>query len=136
MGTCYFLSQPTVSCPRSPCTVTPGTHTYGGRANYALELKRDFANPDSATVGTEFVGTSITSGGDGSDMTDQGQQFLAANPRLKFFNSQRGYVRVTVDQKQWRSDCRGVPFVQTQGAPISTRATYVVEDRNPHGHAS
>ena len=104
--------------------------------NYALELKRDYANPDSATVGTEFVGTSITSGGDGSDMTDQGQQFLAANPHLKFFNSQRGYVRVTVDQKQWRSDFRVVPFVQTQGAPISTRATYVVEDRDPHVHAS
>ena len=64
------------------------------------------------------------------------EELAKANPRLKFFNSQRGYVRVTVDQKQWRSDCRGVPFVQTQGAPISTRATYVVEDRNPHVHAS
>ncbi|GAB2664898.1 alkaline phosphatase D family protein [Kribbella swartbergensis] len=104
--------------------------------NYALELKRDYANPDSATVGTEFVGTSITSGGDGADMTDQGRQFLAANPHLKFFNSQRGYVRVTVNQKQWRSDYRVVPYVTKPGAPISTRASYVVEDRDPHVHAS
>ncbi len=104
--------------------------------NYALELKRDYENPASATVGTEFVGTSITSGGDGADMTEQGQQFLAANPHLKFFNSQRGYVRVTVNQNQWRSDYRVVPYVTTPGAPISTRASYVVEDRNPHVHAS
>ncbi|MEV6266187.1 alkaline phosphatase D family protein [Kribbella sp. NPDC051936] len=103
--------------------------------NYALELKRDFADPDSATVGTEFVGTSITSGGNGADTTDQGQQFLAANPHLKFFNSQRGYSRVTVDQHQWRNDFRVVPYVDTPGAPISTRATYVVEDRRPHVHA-
>jgi len=103
--------------------------------NYALELKRDFADPDSVTVGTEFVGTSITSGGNGADTTDQGQQFLAANPHLKFFNSQRGYSRVTVDQHQWRNDFRVVPYVDTPGAPISTRATYVVEDRHPHVHA-
>jgi alkaline phosphatase D len=104
--------------------------------NYALELKRDFANPDSATVGTEFVGTSITSGGNGADSTAQGQQFLEANPHLKFFNSQRGYVRVTVDERQWRSDFRVVPYVETPNAPIATRATYVVEDRHPHVHAS
>ncbi|MFC9687302.1 alkaline phosphatase D family protein [Kribbella sp. NPDC056951] len=104
--------------------------------NYALELKRDYDAPESAAVGTEFVGTSITSGGDGADMTDQGKQFLAANAHLKFFNSQRGYVRVTVDQKQWRSDFRVLPYVQTPGATISTRATYVVEDRNPHVHSA
>ncbi|MEV6288368.1 alkaline phosphatase D family protein [Kribbella sp. NPDC051770] len=102
--------------------------------NYALELKRDFADPDSRTVGTEFVGTSITSGGDGADSTDQGQQFLAANPHLKFFNSQRGYVRVTVDEHQWRSDFRVVPFVSKPDAPVSTRATYVVEDRRANVH--
>ncbi|TWD80890.1 alkaline phosphatase D [Kribbella amoyensis] len=102
--------------------------------NYALELKRDFADPDSATVGTEFVGTSVTSGGDGSDSTAQGEQFLAANPHLKFFNSQRGYVRVTVDRDKWRSDFRVLPYVSKPDAPISTRATYVVEDRHPHVH--
>ena len=106
------------------------------RYSRPLELKRDYENPDSPNVGTEFVGTSITSGGDGADMTDQGRQFLAANPHLKFFNSQRGYVRVTVNHQQWRSDYRVVPYVQTQGAPVSTRASYVVEDQDPHVHAS
>ncbi|MFC5267968.1 hypothetical protein ACFPJ1_38135 [Kribbella qitaiheensis] len=37
---------------------------------------------------------------------------------------------MTVDQHRWRSDVRVVPFVSRPDAPISTRATYVVEDRN------
>jgi phosphodiesterase/alkaline phosphatase D-like protein len=73
--------------------------------NYALELKRDFADPNSRTVGTEFVGTSITSGGDGADTTDQGRQFLAANPHLKFFTPSAGTSRS--------------PSTSTSGAPTS-----------------
>ncbi|MEU1214144.1 alkaline phosphatase D family protein [Streptomyces sp. NPDC005791] len=99
--------------------------------NYAWDLKRDFTDPDSATVGSEFVGTSITSGGDGADMTAQGETFLAANPHMKFFNSQRGYVRVTVDRERWTSDFRVLPFVTKPDATISTRASVVVEDGTP-----
>ncbi|WP_299536168.1 alkaline phosphatase [uncultured Streptomyces sp.] len=96
--------------------------------NYAWDLKRDYADPDSATVGSEFVGTSVTSGGDGADLTDQGRTFLAANPHMKFFNGQRGYVRVTVDRERWTSDFRVMPYVTKPDAPISTRASVVVED--------
>ncbi|MER5177559.1 alkaline phosphatase D family protein [Streptomyces sp. NPDC002896] len=99
--------------------------------NYAVDLKRDFADPESRTVGSEFVGTSVTSGGDGSDMTPQGEQFLAANPHMKLFNSQRGYVRVHVDRERWTSDFRVLPYVTRPGAPISTRASVVVEDGVP-----
>jgi alkaline phosphatase D len=99
--------------------------------NYAWDLKRDYADPSSPVVGSEFVGTSITSGGDGSDMTDLGRKFLAANPHMKFFNSQRGYVRVRVDRHRWRSDFRVLPYVQQPGAGVGTRASYVIEDRRP-----
>ncbi|TDV49697.1 alkaline phosphatase D family protein [Actinophytocola oryzae] len=99
--------------------------------NYAWDLKRDYADPTSPTVASEFVGTSITSGGDGADMNTDGVNFLAANPHLKFFNAQRGYVRVNVDRQRWRSDFRVLPHVQQQGAPVTTRASYVVEDRVP-----
>ncbi|WP_406150362.1 alkaline phosphatase D family protein [Streptomyces sp. NBC_01012] len=99
--------------------------------NYAWDLKRDYADPESATVGSEFVGTSITSGGDGADMTADGEKYLAANPHMKFFNNQRGYVRVTVDQDRWTSDFRVLPYVTTPGAGITTRATAVVEDGTP-----
>ncbi|MGW1138181.1 alkaline phosphatase D family protein [Streptomyces zhihengii] len=99
--------------------------------NYAWDLKRDYADPGSPTVGAEIVGTSVTSGGDGADMTAQGETFLAANPHMKFFNGQRGYVRVHADQERWRGDFRVVPYVTRPGAPVSTRASAVVEDGRP-----
>jgi alkaline phosphatase D len=99
--------------------------------NYAWDLKRDFEDPNSPTVASEFVGTSVTSGADGADMNDDGRKFLAANPHMKFFNAQRGYVRVNVNRERWRSDFRVLPYVTKPGAPISTRASYVVEDRRP-----
>ncbi|HEY9392678.1 MAG TPA: alkaline phosphatase D family protein, partial [Nocardioides sp.] len=88
-------------------------------------------DPESAVVGSEFVGTSIASGGDGADMTTGGETLLRANDHLKFFNSQRGYVRVKVTPEELSSDFRVVPYVQRPGAPISTRATYVVENGRP-----
>lgn len=50
---------------------------------------------------------------------------------MKFFNAQRGYVRVDLDQQLWRNDFRIVPFVRQPGAPIRTRAGFVVQDRVP-----
>ncbi|MBC6457005.1 alkaline phosphatase D family protein [Actinomadura sp. HBU206391] len=99
--------------------------------NYAADLKRDFDDPGSPTVAGEFVGTSITSGADGADIDALGQTFLAANPHMKFYNAQRGYVRVNVNRERWRSDFRVLPYVTRPGAPISTRASFVVEDRRP-----
>lgn len=99
--------------------------------NYASNLLADYDDPESAVVGSEFVGTSIASGGDGADMTTGGESLLRANDHLKFFNSQRGYVRVKVTPQELSSDFRVVPYVQRPGAPISTRATYVVENGRP-----
>jgi alkaline phosphatase D len=99
--------------------------------NYAWDLKRDYEDPGSATVGSEFVGTSVTSGGDGTDMTAEGTKFLAANPHMKFFNGQRGYVPVRVEPDRWTSDFRVLPYVTRPGAPVSTRASVVVEDGVP-----
>ncbi|HEY5852545.1 MAG TPA: alkaline phosphatase D family protein [Aldersonia sp.] len=99
--------------------------------NIAADLRRDYADPESPVVASEFVGTSITTGGDGADMNDTGRRLLAANPDVKFFNAQRGYVRVDLDQQLWRNDFRVVPFVGRPGAPIDTRAGFVVQDRVP-----
>lgn len=111
---------------RNLVVITGDRHT-----NYAWDLKRDYSDPGSATVGAEFVGTSISSGGDGYDLGDVGTEYLAANPHMKFFNAQRGYVRVNVDRDRWRSDFRVLPYVTRPGAPVSTRASLVVEDRVP-----
>ncbi|MFC3962009.1 alkaline phosphatase D family protein [Nocardia jiangsuensis] len=99
--------------------------------NHAADLRRDHADLGSPVVSAEFTGTSITSGGDGADMTPRGRTMLDANPDIKFFNGQRGYVRVELDHELWRSDFRVLPYVRRRGAPIETRAAYVVEDGVP-----
>jgi alkaline phosphatase D len=96
-------------------------------SNWVADLKVDFANPKSATVGSEFVGTSISSGGDGDDAQEEAKGFYSRNPHLHFMNRQRGYVRCEVTPKQWRSDYRVVDYVTKPGSGIKTRASFVVE---------
>jgi alkaline phosphatase D len=45
--------------------------------NWAGDLKQNFDNPSSPTLGVEFVATSISSGGDGFDTNDSFQALLA-----------------------------------------------------------
>jgi PhoD-like phosphatase, N-terminal domain/PhoD-like phosphatase len=78
----------------------------------------------SATLGVEFVGTSITSGGDGADTSLTQQAILAENPHIRFFNGQRGYVRCRLTPYEWRADYRVLPYVKQRGALLYTRATF------------
>jgi alkaline phosphatase D len=97
----------------------------------AGELKRDFADPASATLGVEFIGTSISSGGDGADTTSRFKALLLQNPHVKFYNNQRGYVRHVVGQKRWQADYQVVDKVSVRDGSVSTRASFVVEDGRP-----
>lgn len=47
-------------------------------------------------MGSEFVGTSISTGGNGSDTIQGGLEQMEENLHIKFYNQQRGYVRYTV----------------------------------------
>ncbi|NED97970.1 twin-arginine translocation signal domain-containing protein [Phytoactinopolyspora alkaliphila] len=100
-------------------------------SNYVMDLKADYNVPNSPVVGTEIVGTSISSGRDGADMLPVGEGYLAANPHMKFCNFQRGYSRVTVTPDELVNDFRVVPYVSEPDAPISTRASFVVENGRP-----
>ena len=92
------------------------------------DIKADFDDPDSATVGTELVGTSITSFGDGQDQSSGDRVQLAENPHIKFINRNRGYVRNVITAKDWTADYRIVDFITRPGATARTRATFVIED--------
>lgn len=56
---------------------------------------------------------------------------LARNPHVRFNSNRRGYVSVEITSRQWRSDFRTVPFVTTEGAPLQTAASFIIEDGNP-----
>jgi alkaline phosphatase D len=99
--------------------------------NWACELKADFNNPTSQTLGVELVGTSVTSGGNGADTGTTQQAIVDHNPHIKFFNGQRGYVRCILSPTEWRADYRVLPYVKQRGATISTKATYKVAAGKP-----
>ncbi|MGX5209382.1 alkaline phosphatase D family protein [Streptomyces violaceus] len=94
---------------------------------YAFDIKDDFDDRSSATLGTEIVATSISSGRDGADKPATWDTYMSANPHLKFFNGRRGYVTVALGRESARADFKTVPYVTTQGAPVTTAASFVTE---------
>jgi alkaline phosphatase D len=99
--------------------------------NWANDLIADFDGLDGRVVGSEFVGTSITSGGDGQAKPKDLDLLLSDNPFVKFHNAERGYLTCIVDAKSFRTDYRTVPYVAKPGAPVNTRASFVVEPGKP-----
>jgi alkaline phosphatase D len=90
--------------------------------------------PDSPAVATELVGTSISTDGDGSDRPDNAELLLSANPFMKFYNGQRGYVSCDVTSGKMEAHFRVVEYVSRPGAPRQTRASFVIEDSKPGAH--
>ncbi len=108
----------------NPVVLTGDVHR-----SWVGDLKSDFDDPASATIGSEFVVSSISSTGDGTD--DQQAAVRAANPHLKFHEDRRGYMRCELDAQRWRTDVRAVPFVSRPGAPITTTASWAIVDGVP-----
>jgi alkaline phosphatase D len=82
-------------------------------------------------VGSEFVATSISSGGDGSDLRSGSDVFLANNPEVKFINDQRGYLVCEVGREAWRTHYRVVDRVTMPTNAVSTRAVAEVAHGAP-----
>lgn len=100
--------------PNRTVVITGDIHS-----NFVNELRSTFSKPDQAVVAAEFVGTSISSGGDGSDQTFA-PEVLAENPHLKWNNRRRGYVSCRVTPDEWTADYRTVAYVSRPGAPVET----------------
>ncbi len=113
----------------NPVTLAGDIHS-----NWANELIGDFDGLGGKVIASEFVGTSISSGGNGTATPKTLKETYAENPFVKFHNAQRGYLLVNVQQKQLQCDFRVVPFVDKLGAPISTAASFVVESGKPGLH--
>jgi alkaline phosphatase D len=112
--------------PSNPIVISGDIHS-----SWVHDLKTNFDDPNSPVVGTEFVGTSISSGGDGADTNATVQRQLPENPHIKFHNARRGYVLCNLTRQQWQTDYRIVAAVTRPDEPISTRASFVVENGVP-----
>jgi alkaline phosphatase D len=109
---------------RNPVVITGDWHS-----TFVNDIKRDFDDPDSAVVATEFVGTSISSNGDGIVYGPYYGPMVRYNPHIRYFDGdRRGYVRCALDQSHWRTDLRMVTTVSRPDAPAYTLASFVVED--------
>jgi alkaline phosphatase D len=98
-------------------------------ANYVCDVKRDFEDPSSKTVASEFVATSITSG---NWYWQRNMPSIPENPHIKLYEGQyRGYTLVEADQKTWTTDLRIVNDVTKPELEASTLKRFVVEDGVP-----
>lgn len=110
----------------NPIVITGDIHS-----SWVNDLHLDFQNPQSPIIGTEFVGTSISSGFGQAGIIGV-TAALSANPQTKFFDgTARGYVLCEVTPELWRTDFRAVADVADPNSPVSTLATFVVEHGKP-----
>lgn len=99
--------------------------------NFANNIELAGPGDKLIPVATELVGTSLSSGGNGLREPKDHAATLAENPFVKFYNSERGYVRCTVTPREWKSDYQVLDYVVKPGSPIHTRASFVTEAGKP-----
>lgn len=108
----------------NPVVITGDVHR-----NYAYDLTADATDADAETIATEYVGTSISSFGDGTGLAQYGSSL--GEPYQQFANDDRGYVRCTITPDQWRTDYRVVSTVEQPSASVETIASFVTSDGEP-----
>jgi alkaline phosphatase D len=92
----------------------------------------DIAGP---AIATEFVGTSISTGGDSPPASTHGGD--PNNPHILLDDYHRGYVRVELDSETWRTDFRVVDTVRRrEDVAAWTLETWMVQNGEPGAFAA
>jgi len=89
------------------------------------------AAPNGPAVATEFVGTSITSEGDGAELPGRAEEFLGANPHLAFLHARRGYTLLDFAEHRVTATFRSIAAVSRRDMPVQDAARFVVEAGRP-----
>ncbi len=122
-----LLSAVRDSRARNPVVLSGDIH-----CAWVNDLRVDFNRPETPVIGTEFVCTSISSGFFlvNEEFVRQNNRLL--NPHVRYFRGdKRGYTRIRVTPQQWRAEMRVAETIDRRDAPVSTDATWVVEDGRP-----
>ncbi|HKS06877.1 MAG TPA: alkaline phosphatase D family protein [Gemmatimonadaceae bacterium] len=100
--------------------------------NWVYDVRRGFDATDRPIVAAEFVGTSLSSGGDGADTIARiNDAYLASHPSLKWANNRRGYVVCELNRDEWVAKYRTVDYVSRPGALVKTAAAWRTEHGRP-----
>ncbi|WP_164972200.1 alkaline phosphatase D family protein [Luteimonas sp. YGD11-2] len=92
------------------------------------------SDPDdllSTPIATEYVTTSIASGGDGTDIPDSWKDTLSDNPHTTLVNDRRGYQLFEIDGDRWRTDVVAIDRVSVAGGQKHVVARLVTEHGRP-----
>lgn len=118
-----FLREQAV---RNPVVLTGDIHASGaGAVPGDLET---FLDP----VASELVATGISSSGLPAELVGVAESVLQGLPHVRYFDGvRRGYLRHEVTPSAWRADFRLVESVATPSAPVSTAASFAIEDGHP-----
>ncbi len=103
------------------------TVLFGGdvHENWVGHVKADYERPESATLGVEFCGTSITSRSSGGPKVPER---LAENPHFVFADAQsRGYGVAEFTPGRLTTTLRGVDDVTRRDTAVRTLARFVVQ---------
>ncbi len=118
----YFAARPKLN----PIVLTGDIHTH-----WANNLQVNSADPQDKVVASEFVGTSISSGGNGTLPGEKPSPVLSENPFVKYHSTQRGYISCEVTPRTWRSHYHTLDYVTRPGAPLQTPVKFAVESGQP-----
>ncbi|MFI5952327.1 alkaline phosphatase D family protein [Cryptosporangium sp. NPDC051539] len=116
----------------NPVVLTGDQH-----ATWVSDLRPDFGDVSSPVVAAEFVGTSITSGGDAdpaaiAEFHREHDPEFARNPHFAYCDNRRGYLLGELTRSELRVRLQVVDTVRSPAATTTrTAATFVVSDGRP-----
>ena len=91
----------------------------------------DLVAENGRPVASEYVATSISSGGDGWDLRPGNEKIMADNGFVKWTNDRRGYLLCDVTREAWTGHFRTVDAVTEKGRPIVTAGSWAVAAGTP-----
>jgi alkaline phosphatase D len=109
----------------NPVVLTGDTHQH-----WVRNVPIDYRDLTSRPVATEFLGSSISAGGDPGDELIRRFE-VPNNPHMLLQDNDRGYVRCTLTPETWTSEYRIVDTVRQPQATASTLATFAIENGHP-----
>jgi alkaline phosphatase D len=99
--------------------------------HYGSDLKLDYENPRSETIGVELTNSAITSGGDGAEVSANWELIRADNPHIKYHSARRGYIACTATPAAMRADFKVLDRVSVPDATDRIGGSLVVESGHP-----
>ncbi len=105
-------------------------------SHWAADIPRELNDPTGAKLAVEFTSTSITSGGNGSEIADYWPSMQADHPHVRHHSNRRGYLACEVTPERWQTDFRELDQIRRPGGRVSRSVRVVVEQGNPMIHVT